>query len=306
MFKYYLFKIIRAIIPTKQNDKKTIIIKSVSIVAVLGIIICSVLLGSIEFEHAVLRHKNKKIQSVMNNIMEERDSDSEVYDFGLLYEQNPDIRAWIVIPGTDINYPICQTDNNDFYLNHSFDKKFSAFGTLFFDYENDVKLSQNITVYGHSVKNSQMFTNIRRYATLDYYKEHPIVQLITPEGKYEYKVFAAMVMNAVPEDDNGYLYKFNQTDFDRQRDFVNWVDEAFQRSIIQTPVDIRTNDRILTLSTCGYEFENQRFVVMARLLRYDEFESNVVQVEEATLNPNPRYPKKWYDIKKMEYPWDDI
>lgn len=304
MFRYYLFKIIRAIIPTKQNDKKTIIIKSVSIVAVIGIIICSLLLGSIELEHAVLRNKNKKIQNVMSNIIEEREPDSEVYDFGLLYEQNPDIRGWIVIPGTDINYPICQTDNNDFYLNHSFDKKFSAFGTLFFDFENDVNISQNITVYGHSVKNSQMFTNIRKYARLDYYKEHPIVQLITPEGKYEYKVFAAMVMNAVPEDDNGYLYKFNQTNFDRQRDFVNWVEEAFQRSIIHTPVDILPNDRIITLSTCGYEFDNQRFVVMARLLR--EGETKDVVLDEAKLNPNPRYPKKWYDTKKLEYPWDDI
>lgn len=303
MFRYYLFKLIRLIFPTKENDLKTKIIKCVSIVAVLGIIVCSVWLGSIEFEHAELRQKNKKIQGVMSNIIDEHEPDSEVYDFELLYEQNPDICAWITIPGTDIDYPVCQTDNNDFYLKHSFDKKFSAFGTLFFDFHNDVKTSQNITVYGHSLKNSQMFTNIKKYAKIDYYKEHPIIQLITPEGKYEYKVFAAMVMNAVPEDDNGYLYQFFQTDFDRQRDFVNWIDEAFQRSIIQTPVDILPNDRIITLSTCGYEFDNQRFVVMARQVRDGEI--NAVAVEEAKLNPNPRYPKKWYDVKKLEFPWAD-
>lgn len=285
------------------NDKKTLIIKSVSLVAIVGIIICSVWLGSIEIDHAVLRHQNKEIQGVMQNILDERNPDSEVYDFELLHKENPDIRAWIVIPGTDINYPICQTDNNDYYLKHSFTKKFSAFGTLFFDYQNDIKTSQNITVYGHSLKNSQMFTNIKKYAKIDFYKEHPIVQLITPEGKVEYKVFAAMVMNAVPQDDNGYLFPFMQTDFTRQRDFVNWIEEVYERSLIQTPVDILPNDRIITLSTCGYEFENQRFVVMARQVRALEGETTEVAVDDARLNPNPRYPKKWYDTKKIEYPW---
>lgn len=303
MFKYYLFKIVRAVFPTKQNDKKTIIIKSVSLVAIIGIIICSIWLGSIEIEHAVLKHENKEIQNVMQNILENRDPESDLYDFELLHEQNPDIRAWIVIPGTDINYPICQTKDNDYYLKHNFNKKFSPFGTLFFDCQNDVATSQNLTVYGHSLKNSQMFTNIRKYAKLDYYKEHPIIQLITPEGMVEYKVFAAMVMNAVPEDDNGYLYPFMQTDFTRQRDFINWIEEAYQRSIIQTPVDILPDDRILTLSTCGYEFENQRFVVMARQVRTLDGESRDVAVNDARRNPNPRYPKKWYDTKKMKYPW---
>lgn len=287
----------------RDNDKKTLIIKSISLVAVCGIIVCSVWLASIEMEHIVLKHDNKEIQKVMQNILDERDPESEVYDFELLHKQNPDIRAWIVIPGTDINYPICQTDNNDYYLNHNFNRKSSGFGTLFFDYQNDVKSSQNLTIYGHSLKNSQMFTNIKKYAKIDYYKEHPIIQLITPEGMIEYKVFAAMVMNAVPQDDNGYLYPFMQTDFTRQRDFINWIEEAFERSLIHTPVDILPDDRILTLSTCGYQFKNQRFVVMARQVRVLEGETSVVAVDEAKLNPNPRYPKKWYDTKKIKYPW---
>lgn len=303
MFKYYFYKFIRTVFPTRDNDKTTIIIKTVSLVAVLGIIVCSVWLFGIEYDHAVLRRENKEVQSVMNEILQQHDPDSDVYNFSLLYDVNPEISAWITIPDTDINYPICQTDNNDYYLSHSFNKKYSAFGTLFFDCNSDVKKSQNITVYGHSLKNSQMFTNIRKYSKLDYYKEHPIIQLITPEGLVEYKVFAAMVMNAVPADDNGYLYPFMESDFTSQRNFINWIEEAFQRSIIQTPVDILPNDRILTLSTCGYEFENQRFVVMARQVRTDKGESNYVAVDDATLNPNPRYPKKWYDTKKKEFPW---
>lgn len=301
MFKYYLFKIIRSVFPTKENTTNIIIIKSVVLLAVIGIIIAGVMLASIEIDHAILRRDNEKIQEVMQTILDERNPESEVYDFALLHEQNPDICAWIVIPGTDINYPICQTDNNEYYLKHNFNRKESGFGTLFFDFKNDVNTSQNITVYGHSLKNSQMFTNIKNYAKIDFYKEHPIVQLITPEGLVEYKVFAAMVMNAVPEDDNGYLYNFMRTDFTPQREFISWIEEAYQRSIIQTPVDILPSDRIITLSTCGYEFKNQRFVVMARQIREDE--SNIVEVDLAKLNPNPRYPKKWYDTKKIKYPW---
>ena len=285
----------------KENTKKTIIIKAVSLVAIIGIIVSVILLASIEIDHIVLERDNKQIQNVMEDILEEREPESVEYDFDLLHQQNPDIRAWVVIPGTDINYPVCQTDNNDFYLNHNFNKKYSAFGTLFFDCQNEVDSSQNITIYGHSVKNSQMFTNIKKYANIDFYKEHPIVQLITPNGLVEYKVFAAMVMNAVPEDDNGYLYHFMQTDFMRQRDFINWINEALQRSVIETTVDVLPSDRIITMSTCGYQFKNQRFVVMARQVR--EGESNIVEVDEAKLNPNPRYPKKWYDTKKLKYPW---
>lgn len=301
MFKYYLFKIIRAVLPMKENNKKTIIIKAVSLVAIIGIIVSVILLASIEIDHIVLERDNKQIQNVMEDILEEREPESLEYDFDLLHQQNPDIRAWVVIPGTDINYPVCQTDNNDFYLNHNFNKKYSAFGTLFFDCQNEVDSSQNITIYGHSVKNSQMFTNIKKYANIDFYKEHPTVQLITPDGLVEYKIFAAMVMNAVPEDDNGYLYPFMQTNFQRQRDFINWINEALQRSVIETSVDVLPSDRIITMSTCGYQFKNQRFVVMARQVR--EGESNIVEVDDAKLNPNPRYPKKWYDTKKLKYPW---
>jgi len=303
LFKYYLYKVLHIILPTRDNDRKTNIIKIVSLVSVLGILICSVWLFGIEYQHNALRHDNKVIQGVMNEIIKNRNPESEFYDFKALYDVNPDICAWVKIPDSDIDYPICQTDNNDYYLNHNFNNEKSKFGTLFFDCKNDVKSSQNLTVYGHSLKNSQMFTKIRQYAKLDYYKEHPVIQLITPEGMVEFKVFAAMVMNAEPKDDNGYLYQFMKSDFTTQREFINWIEEAYQRSIIQTPVDILPNDRILTLSTCGYEFKNQRFVVMARQVRTDKGESNNVAVEDATLNPNPRYPKKWYDTKKKEYPW---
>ncbi len=301
MLKYYFYKFLRTVFPIKGNDKFTIITKCISLVAVLGIIVCSVWLFVIEFNHAKLRQDNKQIQEVMKEIIENRDEETGTYDFEVLIEQNSDIRAWISIPGTDIDYPVCQTDNNDYYLDRDFDKKYSAFGTLFFDCENNVLTSQNLTIYGHSLKNSQMFTNIKRYSNINYYKKHPIIQLITPEGLAEYKVFAAMVMNAIPEHDNGYLFPFTQTDFERQRDFINWKNEAIQRSVIITSVDVIPSDRILTLSTCAYTFDNERFVVMARQVR--EGESNTVDVDGASRNPNPRYPKIWYDVNEKKYPW---
>ncbi len=286
MFKYYLFKVIRVLFPNGQNTKKVIILKSISLLAIIGIIVCSILWFNIEYDHYVLRRDNEKIQNVMEQIINTHDPQSEEYDFEPLYDENTDICAWINIPGTDINYPICQTDNNDYYLTHNFFGEYSSFGTLFFDFKNNIKTSQNLTVYGHSLKNSQMFTNIKNYAKLDFYKEHPIVQLFTPDGMYEYKVFAAMVMNAVPQDDNGYLYNFMQTDFNVQREFVNWINEANQRSLIQTTVDVLPNDRIITLSTCGYEFKNQRFVVMAKLIdSTTDFPAVTI-----TKNPNPKEP----------------
>ena len=102
-----------------------------------------------------------------------------------------------------------------------------------------------------------------------------------------------MVMNASSKDDNGYIYNFITSDFPDQTAFLKWSDEAKERSIINTSVDILENDEIVTLVTCSEDFKNSRFVVMARKTRADE--TTPVDTERAVLNTNPRYPQAWYD-----------
>jgi len=110
-----------------------------------------------------------------------------------------------------------------------------------------------------------------------------------------------MVAAAKPEDDNGYFYDFTKCDFAKQRDFLSWADEARERSIFNLNVDVLPDDRVLTLSTCDYVFDNCRLVIMARRQRIGE--ESGIDTETTVNNPNPRYPKAWYDKRKKAYPF---
>ena len=91
---------------------------------------------------------------------------------------------------------------------------------------------------------------------------------------------------------------FVASDFAGQGKFSSWVHEAQERSIISTTVDVKENDKVLTLVTCSEDFNNSRFVVMARKTRTSE--EGAVNVADAKLNPNPRYPQAWYDKKGLK------
>ena len=107
-----------------------------------------------------------------------------------------------------------------------------------------------------------------------------------------------MVLNATPEDDNGYIYNYTAPSFSSQKSFLSWINEARERSIINTDVDVKANDQIITLVTCINDFDNARFVIMGRLVR--ENEDSRVETQNAALNPNPRYPQAWYDKRGLE------
>ncbi len=216
--------------------------------------------------------------------------------FEPFYEKNEDIKGWITIGGTKVDNPIYQTTDNDYYLTHNMYKEKSRYGALFFDYRCDLSLenpSQNLTVYGHEMKDGSMFGTLKNYKSLSQYKQNPTFTVSTPDKTNTYKIFSVMVVNAKPEDDNGYLFNYTTPSFSSQKAFLKWIDEARERSIISTDIDVAPRDKVITLVTCINDFDDARFVIMARLTR--ENESTHVASSTAALNPNPRYPKAWYD-----------
>ena len=198
-----------------------------------------------------------------------------------------------------------QTDNNEFYLTHNQKKQKSAYGALFFDCKNLItegETDKNLVIYGHHMKNGSMFANLTKYKSLSFYKENPTIEFSTLYKKGTYKVYAAFVLNASKADDNGYIYNISRKNFISDEDFNSWVDEARERSLISTGVDVENGDNIITLVTCAYDFDNARFVVMARETR--EGESVLADTSKAYANPSPRYPKHWYEKRGIDYPFD--
>lgn len=238
-------------------------------------------------------------------------ADSEVIGSNGIYEKfkplfdiNRDIVGWIKIEGSEIDNPVVQNttegntpeEKNNYYINHDLNKKWSVHGTLFLDsvatFTREA-VSQNSVIYGHHMQDGTMFNNLKHYRELDYYKTHPVIEYDTLYRVGDYKIFAVMVTNTQPDHDNNYVFNYRMADFESQTVFMDWISECRYRSIIDTSVDVLANDEILTLSTCVYDFDNARLVVMARRVR--EGESTEVNVAAAKLNENPRYPQVWYD-----------
>lgn len=294
-------------IPNKKDNLKQIIIKIVFLLSLLLFIISSCFIISYfsvaEKQKNVLSDAQKiwyqtKIPST-EEVTEEAKSPQEI-----LLEQNSDFKGWISINGTNINNPIYQTDNNDFYLNHNNLKKNSTYGSLFFDFENTItenKTDKNLVIYGHNMKNGSMFGELKKFKNLDFYKEHPTINFSTLYDNSTYKIYAIFLLNAYKADDNNYIYNIFRKDFINSSDFSVWVKEACDRSIIDTKVDVEYGDDILTLVTCSNDFTNARLVVMARKTRQDE--SPKVETYNAKTNKNPRYPKLWYDERNIKFPF---
>ena len=290
-------------IPNKRDNLKQIIIKVFFLITLTVFVVSAVYIANY-FLNA--KHQDSIIEqarSVWHTSETEEEPQPSVIE--LMLSENSDFKGWITVPNTKIDNPIYQTDNNDFYLNHNQQKKSSIYGALFFDCQNvitEAETDKNLVIYGHHMKNGSMFGNLTKYKQLSFYKQNPTVEFSTLYKKSTYKIYAAFVLNASKADDNNYIYNISRKSFTDDKDFNSWVNEAKERSLINTGVDVKNGDNIITLVTCTYDFDNARFVVMARETR--ENESISVNTSAASANPSPKYPKRWYDDRGIDYPFD--
>ena len=180
-------------------------------------------------------------------------------DFAGLEEINEDCVAWIYIEDTAINYPVVQGSDNSYYLKHLIDGKWNSAGCIFLDSRVDSDISdRHSIIYGHHMKDGTMFSGLTKYKKQDYYEAHPAGLLITPEQTYRIEFFAGYVVSV---EDSAW-----KIGFESDEEFETWIKEAKQRSWFESPLSPAVTDRILSLSTCSYEFDNARFVLHAILV----------------------------------------
>lgn len=183
-------------------------------------------------------------------------------DFSNLLNKNNDIIAWINLPGTNINYPVVQTNDNNYYLNHSLKKEYTDAGWIFMDYRNDNLNDKNTIIYGHSRINKTMFGSLRNVITKDWYndKNNHIVRISTPSNNYLYHVFSTYKI----ETENYYL----TTDFNSNIEYKEFLDTITNRSIFKFSDIPDENDKIITLSTCSNN--NYKIVLHAKLIKIQD------------------------------------
>ena len=233
----------------------------------------------------------------------QRDENGVFIAFKELMASNSDIKAWIKINGTNINNPVYQTTNNDYYIDHDMNKQSSRYGALFIDQAAAITSggnSKNVVIYGHHMRDGTMFGTLKKYTDINFYKEHSIIDFTTLYLDADYKVFSVFITNTLAEHDNGEVFNYRYPQFASEEDFLNFVTQVKVRSIIDTGVEVTAEDELLTLSTCTYEFDEARLVVMARKVRADE--TNAADTSMAKVNPNPLYPQVWYTKRGGQKP----
>lgn len=179
-------------------------------------------------------------------------------DLVALRETNEDVLGWIRVPGTKINYPLMQGEDNDFYLNHTWDKQPNSVGSIFLEHLNSPDLTDyNTIVYGHNMNNGSMFADVENFAVASYWETRRYVYILTDAGVYRYEIFAFFHAQV-----DSLTYGLNPKQDNTKEDFLNL---ALENSWIDTGVEPQLTDRILTLSTCSGADYGYRYVVQARL-----------------------------------------
>lgn len=185
-----------------------------------------------------------------------------VVDFEALRENGPDIIGWLSLPDTAINYPIPQTDDNEYYLHHLYDGIYNKVGCLFADYENQADFSdRNTIIYGHNMRDGSMFAALNEYDEQDYYDGHPQMYLVTPGGGYTVEIFTAFVADPGESGSDASPWRLSWKD---DGAYTTWLSEMAGRSVIETGVTVTSSDKVLTLSTCT-PGGRSRFIVMGKL-----------------------------------------
>ena len=184
---------------------------------------------------------------------------NSMYDLDKFYAQYPDAIGWIYSPNTYLDYGIVEAEDNDFYLHRFYDGSYSIGGSLFADCNNSRDFSdENTVIYGHHMNDGTKFASIMNYKEQKYYDQHPIMYISTPGMNYRLELFAAFLTDA---DSETYTFRF-----DSEEEYAAWLQRMVRNSDFKTDVKLSVEDRVVTLSTCSYEYYDARYVVLGKLV----------------------------------------
>lgn len=231
-----------------------------------------------------------------------------------LLDINSEVVGVISIPDTFVNNPVMQASDNFKYLDVKINGDESRAGEIFLDYRNhfdDVDSeghlkypnSDNLVIYGHNMGDETMFGTLKYYQrNYDYYEKHPVIELNSNYGRYTYKIFSFFLLDSEDESDTKFDC-WNRLNFEDEKDFYDFVNEAKRRTLRTNDVDVKYGDKLLTLSTCNTLLGDRgRLIILARLVRDGEDPLEGTQNSEA--NPNIKWPSLYYSYADTSYRYD--
>lgn len=192
-----------------------------------------------------------------------------------IFSQYKDIIGWLTIEGTDMDYPVMQTEkeNGEYYLYRDFEGNDDINGTPFLDIRCDISNPKsNLLIHGHNMKSGYMFAELLEYKEESHYKEHPVICFETAGGKSEYLIFAAGLTQVAYQGEEAFRY-YDFTEYKTEEEFNYFVENVRNLSYYNIDTDVRYGDTLLTLSTCDRSIEDGRFFVVAKKIKEVENET---------------------------------
>lgn len=186
-----------------------------------------------------------------------------------LYAMNNDLVGWITVPDTQIDYPVVQSPKKvDYYLNHNFNGKYSAWGCIYAREQCDVFTpADNVVLYGHHMKDGSMFAGLDKYKKKSFWQDHQYFTFNTLYEEHTYQVIAVFKTSAnLGEGFSYHIFNYASS----EEDFNEFISTVHSLQMYKTGVTAEYGDMLLTLSTCEYTLDNGRFVVVAKRLTEEE------------------------------------
>ena len=231
----------------KKKDKKSILLILLSSIFALGIIISFYNIAKWYIDNRENKELEDKLANVVTVIENNEKCEEKGYNinFEELKSTNADTVGWLKVKGTDIEYAVVRANDNSYYLNHNFEKKYNKAGWIFADYKNNIdETDKNIVIYGHNRKDGSMFGTLKNILKEEWYsnEENLVIDFVTEKEQAKYQVFSIYKI----ENEDYYI----NTEF-KENEFSEFIKTLKNRSIKDFKIDVTENDSILTLSTCA-------------------------------------------------------
>lgn len=257
----------------KGLTKKELVIGIITI-CVIAVVVVSVVLVLEKQEpiaEQVEETETQVLEAVFPEDVEEETQEEEAErDFASLKEQNEDIYAWLTVPGTEIDYPILQCEEDNFYLTHNLEKKYDKYGSIYSNAScngTDFK-DYNTILYGHNMRNGSMFAGLHKYEDESFFEENPYFYIETEQGENTYQIIAAAEYTDV------YIpAQYDMKSSGSVTEFLKSVcsgENADGNINMNETIEIENVEHIVTLSTCISGKSTKRYLVIGTLLENEK------------------------------------
>lgn len=249
----------------KKSNYKRLIIILLSIILLFSII----MIFKIKYTEFMENKKQEETSNVLDSIVVENNISKEKTERMIqveeLKKQNDDIIGWLEIEGTNINYPILQGTDNDYYLTHNYKKESISSGSLFLDKDYSfIRPSDNLLIYGHRNTKGLMFEDLMKYKKEEFYQKHSTIRFTTILDDSKYEIISAFNSRVYYQNETNVFRYYYFINANTKKDYNTYVENCIKSSIYDTGKTASYGEQLLTLSTCDYSQKNGRFVVVAK------------------------------------------